>query len=219
MSRQVKTPRFYCDVPTYLHAIGHGEFFENNYHGKDLLYMNCSKQNISQISPDFNGNNYNTTHFVGRAAYGRTNYPINFMAALNHNFGFLSSSKSTNNFACADAHLSLGVKRLKYDWDTGQHDNAHEIVLTNLSDILNSNVSTTGPGAMSIKPEWNGTSIWEFDKIYGIWAGFGVHLSTTHFPNYLTGELADNFNEGGRSGIGLGSFVIGKYWDAPYGPD
>ena len=41
MSRQVKTPRFYVDMPTFLHATGQLDWAEGRG-GAELLYMNCA---------------------------------------------------------------------------------------------------------------------------------------------------------------------------------
>ena len=49
MSKQVKTPRFYCDVPTYLHAVGYTDFFRNDGRwSTDLLYMNPASPTLYQ---------------------------------------------------------------------------------------------------------------------------------------------------------------------------
>ena len=100
MGKQVKTPRFYVDIPSFLHATGdtqwaHGghsttHHLGKNYGGAELLYLNPSnpfmRDGLHQgTTPSANnymfkiGQNYPYVH-------PKTNFPVNFCALLNHNF-------------------------------------------------------------------------------------------------------------------------------------
>ena len=75
MGKQVKTPRFYVDMVTFLHATGQLGWDSGNG-GAELLYMNCANPYTKQI--DTTGPNEvarigdkddNTT---------KTSFPVNF---------------------------------------------------------------------------------------------------------------------------------------------
>ena len=56
MSKQVKIPRFYVDIPTFLHATGQLGWDSDNG-GAELLYMNCANPYLGtsfQIGVDSN---------------------------------------------------------------------------------------------------------------------------------------------------------------------
>lgn len=77
MGKQVKTPRFYVDMPTFLHATGQLGW-DSELGGAELLYMNCANPFISEGTNDLFkiGNTDNNP---------KTSIPINFVALLNHN--------------------------------------------------------------------------------------------------------------------------------------
>ena len=77
MGKQVKTPRFYVDMVTFLHATGQLGW-DSELGGAELLYMNCANPIISEGTNDLFkiGNTDNDP---------KTSIPINFVALLNHN--------------------------------------------------------------------------------------------------------------------------------------
>ena len=216
MSKQGLTPRFYVDIPSFLHAVGYSEYWGGKHDAKPL-YINPSAQNITPYSNENIVNNgYHITHSIGSwGKFGRVNFPINFISLLNHNLGFFCGDNSDgDNFANGDINCYLAAKRLKYHWGEGEsHDPSYEIVLQNPSDILNSNIKSWEAGGVTMAPQWNGSSILEFDKIYGIWSEFNLY-----FKDQVSGDL-DVFVDSTDTGVGLGSYVVGRYWDAPYTPD
>ena len=214
MGKQVKTPRFYVDIPTFLHAVGYGESFGNNTHGLKLLYMNPSNQNVTSVddwgfSGAGNTNSWYTLARIGRAHFARTEYPINFMALLNHNYGYATSSDAGNG----------KIKLYAKSSDIDNFDNNFEEQFTEVNNILNSNCQegTSGGPAVWIKPEYNGSTIFSFKEKNAIWSSFSASLDITE-NNNLTGYVPDVFKES-ATGFGLGSMVVGKYWDAPNSPD
>jgi hypothetical protein len=79
MGKQVKTPRFYVDMPTFLHATGQLGWDSDNG-GAELLYMNCANANFAEIEQSLMfqiGNRTDNTP--------KTSFPVNFCALLNHN--------------------------------------------------------------------------------------------------------------------------------------
>ena len=103
MGKQVKTPRFYVDMPTFLHATGQLGW-DDNKGGAELLYMNCSNPYLREVdstSPITIGSNANNNP--------KTSFPVNFCALLNHNF-----ASNTNNFKISGkAGLSAGEREFK----------------------------------------------------------------------------------------------------------
>ena len=72
MGKQVKTPRFYVDIPTFLHATGQLGWDSGNG-GAELLYMNCANPYLG------------TSFQIGVDDNIKTSFPINFVGLLNHN--------------------------------------------------------------------------------------------------------------------------------------
>ena len=72
MGKQVKTPRFYVDMPTFLHATGQLGWDKDNG-GAELLYMNCANPYLG------------TSFQIGADSNIKTSFPINFVGLLNHN--------------------------------------------------------------------------------------------------------------------------------------
>ena len=82
MGKQVKTPRFYVDMVSFLHATGMtGWASDAQRGGADLLYMNPSNPYIREQQSNpvlFRLGIYNQNPY-------KTSFPINFVALLNHN--------------------------------------------------------------------------------------------------------------------------------------
>ena len=72
MSKQVKIPRFYVDMPTFLHATGQLGW-DSELGGAELLYMNCANPYLG------------TSFQIGADSNVKTSFPINFVGLLNHN--------------------------------------------------------------------------------------------------------------------------------------
>jgi hypothetical protein len=72
MGKQVKTPRFYVDMVTFLHATGQLGWDSDNG-GAELLYMNCANPYLG------------TSFQIGANSNIKTSFPINFVGLLNHN--------------------------------------------------------------------------------------------------------------------------------------
>jgi len=78
MGKQVKTPRFYVDMPTFLHATGQLGWAEGRG-GAELLYMNCA-------NPYLDVNKDNQPLFsIGSDTNAKTSFPVTFVGLLNHN--------------------------------------------------------------------------------------------------------------------------------------
>ena len=175
MSRQVKTPRFYVDIPTFLHATGELGW-DDYYGGAELLYMNPSNPYINDTQSDFE---FGIGHLEDNNP--KTSFPINFCALLNHN---LASDTST--------FTTLAYKGLV---EEDESDTRLER-MDGYQNVLNSTVQNNNP-------EFNGTSIWTFTEVDAYWRAFGLYFVDTpdDYPHQL------------------GSFVVGRYWDAPHSPD
>ena len=170
MGAQVKTPRFYVDMPTFLHATG-----DLKWQGH-FLYMNAS----NPTTKDINTAQSNTVFNIGSATTeAKTSFPINFVALLNHNLG-----SNTNGFQI------VGKSELD--------DN--EDLYPSEQEILNANHTVE-----YIEPYYNGTTIFEFASKDKYWNSFDVWYDSS------------NHIDAGKHQ--LGSFVVGKYWDAPNSPD
>ena len=90
MGKQVKTPRFYVDIPTFLHATGQLGWDGNNG-GAELLYMNCANPYTKQVDTIGTEEVAQIGHSANNTA--KTSFPVNFCALLNHNYG-----SNTNKF-------------------------------------------------------------------------------------------------------------------------
>ena len=77
MGKQVKTPRFYVDIPTFLHATGQLGWDDHNG-GAELLYMNPSNPYTKEIDPSAS----NEVVAIGNADNYtiKTSYPVNYCA-------------------------------------------------------------------------------------------------------------------------------------------
>ena len=186
MGKQVKTPRFYVDMPTFLHATGQLGWDHTPKGGAELLYMNPSNP---QIRPD--GETSRTIFMIGQPNTNppKTSFPVNFCALLNHNFASANTTISV-----------LGKKGLAEN--DGEHPRLHAS-LGAVSNVLN----TLSPTYGDLGPTYNGTNIWTFSDKNGeneYWRSFEIYLGAD-YDTAITHQL--------------GSFVVGKYWDAPNSPD
>ena len=150
MGKQVKTPRFYVDIPTFLHATG-DLHWDGNKGGAELLYMNCANPVTS--TPDTQ--EQNTLFLIGDDSDDpKTSFPVNFCALLNHNLA-------------SDSHIPKLIGYNKFD-DTYQVLNKEGTFLNN---VLNM------PNLLTIPP-YNGTSIWtcgaDSNGINDYWSSFQI---------------------------------------------
>ena len=140
MGKQVKTPRFYVDIPTFLHATGQLGW-DDIKGGAELLYMNCANpytRPSDQNSPTF--------FMIGHPNNNspKTSFPINFCALLNHNLA-------------SDA-LPFGVVGKK---GLTSNDGTHPRLHANLGAVSNV-LNTPNPTYGDLAPSYNGTNIWTF---------------------------------------------------------
>ena len=176
MSRQVKTPRFYVDMPTFLHATGQLDWAEGRG-GAELLYMNCA-------NPYLDVNQDNQPLFsIGSNTNAQASFPVTFVGLLNHNLA--SESLFGEN--------KMTIK--------GKRNNGDDYEITsdsaNQKNILNFNGN---------KAEYNGSSIFTtWGTFNDYWKEFYIEYTSNEWTSAYTHQL--------------GSFVVGKYWDAPNSPD
>tara|TARA_R110000824_G_scaffold97398_1_gene232796 strand:- start:1618 stop:2682 length:1065 start_codon:yes stop_codon:yes gene_type:complete len=176
MGKQVKTPRFYVDMPTFLHATGQLGW-DDAEGGAELLYMNPSNPYLSSKTSAllfYIGNYTNNTL--------KTSFPVNFIGLLNHNLG--------------EEPISVyGVNAIT----EGETNFSNSSTTDGESNILNTSIDS------ALHPTYNGTSIYvlkdDFDSYY----------------NQFHIKLWGGVNQ--ERDYQLGSFVVGKYWDAPNSPD
>jgi hypothetical protein len=193
MGKQVKTPRFYVDIPTFLHATGQLGW-DSSKGGANLLYMNPS-------NPYFQETDSNTMFVIGNLTNNtpKTSFPINFCALLNHNF-----ASDTNNYnVYGKASISLNGSN-QPDFSESFSDSS----FTNRTSVLNYD------GTDGINAQYNGTTIWTFSDANGMdkyWRNFDIYFTTLN-----EGNAPYNYDDYPHQ---LGSFVVGKYWDAPNSPD
>jgi len=176
MGKQVKTPRFYVDMPTFLHATGQLGWDATSKGGAELLYMNCANPFLElEESTD-----PQVKFILGSTVNNpiKSSFPINFCALLNHNLG--TDYTYSNNFKVVGK---------------GGYGEGFEKDLTEST----ANVINYYPN-----PYYNGTSIFTFNE------------ENDYFNSFSLSYLADNYDDYTHQ---LGSFVIGKYFDAPNSPD
>ena len=88
MSKQVKIPRFYVDIPSFLTAMGYYPETMDDMGGHKLLNLNASNPFVRTIDNDFlNTNSWFTVAKIGEHAWAEVSYSINFAGFINHNFG------------------------------------------------------------------------------------------------------------------------------------
>ena len=153
MGKQVKTPRFYVDMPTFLHATGQLSW-DGNKGGAELLYMNCANPFLEQ-------NSSQTKFIIGENTSDniKTSFPINFCALLNHNL-----ASDSNPFSI---HAKSGLNSSETDTITD-------------SNIYSSNVINANTSGNKLSLAYNGSSIWLFnDTLDKYWRSFELYYSNT----------------------------------------
>ena len=193
MGKQVKTPRFYVDMPTFLHATGDLHWGDTPV-GRSLLYMNPSNPYLRP--EEFNSNwLFKIGNFSNEP---KTSFPINFVALLNHN---LASDDNKFRFK----GINKNFQSEDNNWVTLTHS------LNYKANILNSNVT----GAQ-LSLAYNGTTIFELENTDNVldeyWNFFGIEYSDIDNNDSTINYDPDVPHQ-------LGSMVVGKYWDAPNSPD
>jgi hypothetical protein len=171
MGKQVKTPRFYVDMVTFLHATGQLGWDDGNG-GAELLYMNCANPYKKQVDTTATnevariGNHTNNTT--------KTSFPVNFCALLNHNLG--SNDTKFNLYG-------------KY----GLTSTTTDIKFNPVNDILNSNYSSD-----EINPTYNGTTIFDFASDNQYWRSFSIYyglgneiVGTQQLGSFVVGKYFD----------------------------
>ena len=178
MGKQVKTPRFYVDMPTFLHATGQLGW-DNGTGGANLLYMNPSNPYLTEVVEA----EEETPFSIGDSADNtpKTSFPVNFCALLNHNLG-----SNTNKFQLYGKH--------------GLRAETTDVIFNPVNEILNSNHE----GDL-IDHSYHGTTIFDFSSDDEYWRSFSIYYNNFNIIDVGTHQL--------------GSFVVGKYWDAPNSPD
>jgi len=161
MGKQVKTPRFYVDMPTFLHATGQLGW-DDYYGGAELLYMNCANPYINDTQSNF-------TFAIGHPNQNtpKTSFPINFCALLNHNLASDSNTFTTPSYK--------GLIQ-----NDGQNQRLERMI--GYKNILNSTIQNNDP-------YYNGTSIWTFNEITDYWRGFGVYYASADTPDDYPHQL------------------------------
>ena len=165
MSKQVKTPRFYVDMVTFLHATGMtGWASDEQRGGADLLYMNCANPYLREQESNpviFRTGIYNQNTY-------KTSFPINFVALLNHNL-----ANDSNQF------LVQGIRQsFTDDNNYGGH------IWDNLSDYdYKANILNAEKSSSNIVPEYNGTTIFEIEEKNEYWTSFFVKYHDSGFDN------------------------------------
>ena len=190
MGKQVKTPRFYVDIPTFLHATGRLDW-DSDKGGAELLYMYPSNPYLSPTDEQVMFKIGETYTDIGQL----TSFPINFIALLNHNLA------SDNNYFMVQGTRQLFEENDNegYDWETLTGTAAY-----NCTSILNAERGHSN----NLNPSYNGSSIFSINDgngnpINDLWSSFFVKFNDGH-DDYVHQ---------------LGSLVVGKYWDAPNSPD
>ena len=236
MGKQVKTPRFYVDIPTFLHATGDTQWAHGghsathqsgkNYGGAELLYLNPSNPFMRDGLNNGNANNFmfkigqNYAHVAPKTAF-----PINFCALLNHNFAgeHLGVAQTGHGFPYIrgrDIKLNTdttgGITTVTRGIDS---ENLFSPQEGGFTDVLNFNTTVQGNGNKIFDPVYNGTSIATWNTTPPRkWTTFELFYSTSGSYNY---DGTTDFSAWENNGYPhqLGSMVIGKYWDAPNSPD
>ena len=197
MGKQGKTPRYYVDMVSFLQATGDLDWDDTIRGGAELLYMNPSNP-FTRIDAAYILFKLGDTS--GEAATTKTSFPINFCALLNHNLGSASGQIHIGAFKGIGGVDDGSYFRLHADSES------HAPNWTNVINCGGGGSYSTGLGA-----ELNGTSIWTFDAVDDYWYNF--YIMSMNGDNY---EIPDADLELNHQ---LGSFIVGKYWDASNNPD
>ena len=179
MGKQVKTPRFYVDMPTFLHATGQLGWDATSNGGAELLYMNPSNPYTKEVEQSGADEVATIGHSINNTT--KTSFPVNFCALLNHNLG-----SNTNKFNFYGKH--------------GLTSSTTSVIFNPVNEILNCNHESP-----LIDPTYNGTTIFDFASRDEYWRTFSIYYNSENHIDVGTHQL--------------GSFVVGKYWDAPNSPD
>ena len=225
MGKQVKTPRFYVDIPSFLHATGDLQWAHGGHHltynggtnhgGAELLYLNPANpflrkaphNNTQPNSYIFKiGQNYQTGN---GGAKPKVAWKPNYFALLNHNLGTSESGNPyiRGRFMQEDYNDTAGGA--DEEGNTTGDGYFRNVQSTNFldtnynpSEVINFNMAHE-----RFAPVYNGTSIMTIDN------------TTPKF--YTTFEVFHG--TGQEYGVAyphqLGSFSVGRYWDAPNSPD
>jgi hypothetical protein len=166
MGKQVKTPRFYVDMPTFLHATGQLGW-DDNLGGAELLYMNCANPYIREAE------NQSKLFQIGNQTnnVAKTSFPINFMALLNHNLASDIGPTPRARTESASKHLS-----------ESQYDRQN---------VINSEF-VAGVGLPIIQPQYNGTSIFTFSDTNGLqdyWTSFDLTWQDSNYDTNINHQL------------------------------
>ena len=171
MGKQVKTPRFYVDMPTFLHATGQLGW-DNGTGGANLLYMNPSNPYIVNVEQSQSLTPFSIGH--GNNNISKTSFPINFCALLNHNLG-----SYTHEFKVVGKH--------NYPWQTNTANSQEHLQPDTNGQILNANHSS-----QYLLPEYNGTTIFTFSDTDGVdeyWRSFSIFYDGDNYIDIGTHQL------------------------------
>jgi len=147
MGKQVKTPRFYVDMPTFLHATGQLAWNSDTETrgGAELLYMNCANPFLRATGDDLPfriGSHHNNPI--------KSAFPINFVGLLNHNL-----ANDNNSYKIVGISQDfIDNEQDGFVWTNLTHNNNYN------TNILNTERDTT----YQIKNEFNGTSIFTLNE-------------------------------------------------------
>ena len=160
MGKQVKTPRFYVDMVTFLHATGDLDWGISQTGGVKLLYMNPSNPYTRPDTPD-NSWLFRIGDFEREP---KTSFPINFVALLNHN---LASDDAV--FRIKGIHKNFTGTD---GWPT----------LTS-SDNYKANILNANKISPDLSLQYNGTTIFELNnpnnELDKYWNFFGIEYQST----------------------------------------
>ena len=165
MSKQVKTPRFYVDMVSFLHTTGQISW-DKQKGGADLFYMNHSNPIYRQEESS------ETLFLIGHPSDNppKTSFPINFCALLNHNF-----ASDSNRIEI------IGKKGI------AEQDNSNP----RLHDNGYSNILNTSSSSDNLNPTFNGTSIFKFTEQNEYWRSFELYYGDGYNPevNHQLGSM------------------------------
>ena len=236
MGKQVKTPRFYVDIPTFLHATGdtqwgHGgrNFDRPNVGGAELLYLNPHNPFLRNNDDHSDNVGYmfkiGTNYDEGSNIEPKTTFAVNFCALLNHNF---ASQHINWGLEDGEVHTHPYIRGRSMRMDSDYPDNAdwaRQITSNNILDetgfnnVLNFE-TIQEDGYRCFKPKYNGTSIATWDTPSPLrQTTFEVFYATGYGTGWDDESDSAHWGTGAGYPHQLGSFVVGKYWDAPNSPD
>ena len=156
MGKQVKTPRFYVDIPTFLHATGDSHW-DSGDKARALMYMNPSNPFIYTGESNWK---FKIGDFDNKP---KTSFPINFCALLNHNFA------TDVPFKIKGVHSTgIGDQQWPNLVSTGGGSPRYK------NNILNGFASSN-----HLDPVYNGVSIFETRELNGYWNFFGLEWQDT----------------------------------------